>query len=155
MDQDQDARSDALERLEVFIGEWSLEADFPGAPPTDIRGRVTFEWLLGRQFLAERSTVPHPDAPDGFAIIGPDQDGDAYTQHYFDSRGVARVYAMTFRDGVWKLWRDAPDFTPLSFSQRFTASFSDDGDTIDGAWETSDDGSSWERDFGLTYRRVS
>jgi len=154
MEQDK-ARSEALERLEVFVGEWSLEASFPDAPPTDLRGQVVFEWLLGGQFLVERSTVPHPAAPDGFAVIGPDDEGDGYTQHYFDSRGVARLYAMTLSDGVWKLWRDSPDFTPLNFSQRFIASFSDDGNAIDGAWETSDDGSSWEHDFGFTYRRVT
>jgi len=28
-------------------------------------------------------------------VIGPDA-GDGYTQHYFDSRGIARLYAMTF-----------------------------------------------------------
>ena len=28
-------------------------------------------------------------------MIGPDA-GDGYTQHYFDSRGIARLYAMTF-----------------------------------------------------------
>ena len=84
-----------------------------------------------------------------------DRDGEAYTQHYFDSRGVARVYAMTFRDGMWALLRDAPDFTPLDFCQRFTGEFSADGGTINGRWETSQDGSTWERDFDLTYRKVT
>jgi hypothetical protein len=94
-----------LERLDAFIGEWSVEVPFaPG-----VTGRVVFEWVLGGQFLLERSEVPDvPEAPDGIAIIGLDRDGGAYTQHYFDSRGVARLYAMTFRDGVWTLVRDAP-----------------------------------------------
>jgi hypothetical protein len=61
---------------------------------------------------------------------------------------------MTFQDGVWTLLRGAPDFTPLNFWQRFTGTFSADGDTIDGRWETSKDGSAWELDFGLTYRRI-
>jgi hypothetical protein len=155
MEQDKHVRSEALDRLEAFVGEWTLEAAFPDAPPTDSRGQVTFEWLLDGQFLVQRSTIPHPDAPDSFAVISADDEGEGYTQHYFDSRGVARLYAMTLSDGVWKLLRDSPDFTPLSFSQRFTASFSDDGNTIDGAWETSDDDSSWEHDFGLTFRRVT
>jgi hypothetical protein len=37
---------------------------------------------------------------------------------------------------------------------RFTGTFSDDGDTIGGTWEKSFDGSNWEHDFNLTYRRV-
>jgi hypothetical protein len=120
-----------------------------------VRGRVVFEWLPGGRFLVQRWEVPLPDAPDGIAIIGFDDDRGTYLQHYFDSRGVARVYEMSVDDGVWKLWRNTPDFSPLNFSQRFTATFSDDGNTIDGRWETSNDGSSWEHDFDLTYTRVS
>jgi hypothetical protein len=113
-----------------------------------------FEWLPGGQFLVQRWEVAHPDAPDGIAIIGLGPDGKAYTQHYFDSRGGARVYAMNFSDGVWTLLRASPDFSPLDFWQRFTGTFSDDGNTIHGRWETSSDGSSWEQDFDLTYTKV-
>jgi hypothetical protein len=38
--------------------------------------------------------------------------------------------------------------------QRFAAEFSPDGGTISGRWETSRNGSSWEHDFDLTYRKV-
>jgi len=81
-----------LERLDAFVGEWSVEVPFaPG-----VNGRAVFEWVLGGQFLMERSEVPDvPEAPDGISIIGVDRDGAAYTQHYFDSRGVVRLYAMT------------------------------------------------------------
>jgi hypothetical protein len=61
---------------------------------------------------------------------------------------------MTFSDGVWTLLRESPDFSPLDFSQRFTGTFSDDGDSIIGRWEISRDGSPWERDFDLSYFRV-
>lgn len=154
MQMDQAARNAALERLDVFIGEWSLAASFPLAPPMGRTGRTVFEWILGRQFLVQRAESPHPDAPDSLAIIRFDADSDAYSQHYFDSRGVARVYAMSFSDGVWTLLRDSPDVSPLAFSQRFTGTFSDDGNTIHGRWETSPDGSSWEHDFELTYTKV-
>jgi hypothetical protein len=33
--------------LDVLIGEWSMEARFPDAPPSDLRGRVVFEWIPG------------------------------------------------------------------------------------------------------------
>jgi hypothetical protein len=32
---------------------------------------------------------------------------------------------------------------------------SPDGDTIDGRWEISDDGSTWRVDFTLTFRRLA
>jgi hypothetical protein len=151
MPKDEVARDPMLERLDAFVGEWTVEVPFaPG-----VNGHAVFEWVLGGQFLMERSEVPDvPEAPDGISIIGVDRDGSAYTQHYFDSRGVVRLYAMTFRDGEWTLLRDAPDFTPLDFWQRFTGEFSADGRTISGRWETSQDGSAWELDFDLTYRKV-
>ncbi len=114
-----------------------------------------FEWALGGQFLLQRSEFPHPDFPDSIAIIAVDPSGQGYTQHYFDSRGVVRVYAMGFRDGIWTLVRNAPDFTPLGFSQRFTGTFADDGNAINGAWETSNDGVGWEHGFDLTYTKVT
>ena len=142
------ARHPALERLDAFVGEWSMEASFAAGAT----GRAVFEWVLGGQFLVERAEVP--DAPDSIAIVGLDRDGEAFTQHYFDSRGVARVYAMTFSDGVWTLLRDSADFSPLDFWQRFTGELSADDGTISGRWETSRNGSAWERDFDLTYRKV-
>jgi hypothetical protein len=148
---DGSARASALDRLGAFVGEWTEQVGVPDVPP----GRVVFEWALGGQFLLQRSEIPQPEFPDSIAIIAVDPSGEAYTQHYFDSRGVVRVYAMGFRDGVWTLVRDAPDFTPLSFSQRFTGTFADNGKTINGAWETSDDGMHWQLDFDLTFTRVT
>ena len=147
-----------LEALDAFVGEWDVEAHFPDAAPAPVAGRpvvgrAVFEWMLGGAFLTQRITIPDPGAPDSFAIIGVDPGREAYTQHYFDSRGVARVYAMTLSDGVWTLLREAPDFTPLDFSQRFTGRFSDDGKTMTGSWEVRTDGSSWEHDFDLTYSK--
>ena len=152
---DQAAHKSAMERLEPFIGEWSLDASFPGASPTGPLGRTVFEWTLGGQYLLQRSEVPHPDAPDGLCIVGFDLETRRYVQHYFDSRGVARTYSMTLDEGRWELLRDAPDFSPLDFFQRFIGTFSADGRTIEGEWQTSPDGSAWERDFALTYRKIT
>ena len=140
-------------RLERLIGEWTMHVAFPGAPPV-AGGRVVFEWMTGEQFLIERWEVPVPEAPDGLAIIGFDGGRGTFLQHYFDSRGIARVYTMSLEDGVWTLWRDAPDFSTLEFAQRYTGTFSDDGTTIVGRWEIAHDGSTWEHDFDLTYVRV-
>jgi hypothetical protein len=150
-----DARG-PLDALQPLVGEWSMTAEFEGLPPMDAGARVTFEWLPGRTFLVERWEVPVPEAPDGIAIIGADPDRDGgYLQHYFDSRGVARVYRMSFEDGVWKLWRDEPDFSPLDFSQRFAGTFDEGGRRMAGAWEICHDGTTWEHDFDLVYTKVA
>jgi hypothetical protein len=146
-------RADALAQLDVFVGEWIMQARFPGVDAP--AARSTFEWALDRQFLIQRTEVPVPEAPDGLTIVGTDPETGAYTQHYYDSRGVARLYAMSLAGGVWTLTRESPDFTPLDFRQRFTGTFSADQNTISGAWETSPaDGGQWKHDFGLTYRRA-
>jgi hypothetical protein len=110
--------------------------------------------MVGEQFLIERWEIPIPEAPDGIALIGPDPDDETgFLQHYFDSRGVARVYKMAFDGQVWKLWRDEPDFSSLEFRQRFTGTLSEDGRTIEGTWELCHDGTTWEKDFDITYSR--
>lgn len=152
-------RADALARLDVFVGEWVMEARFPGdqLPPASTAEdsphvRSRFEWALDRQFLLQRTEVPR--APDSLTIVSVDLKTGAYTQHYYDSRGVVRLYAMSLADGVWTLTRESPDFTPLDFRQRFTGTFSDDRNVISGIWEKDVHGSGWEHDFALSYRRV-
>ena len=117
------SRADALARLDVFVGEWIVEARFSAGGDGPV-ARSTFEWALDRQFLIQRTEVPVPEAPDGLMIVSADPETGAYTQHYYDSRGVVRLYAMSFADGVWTLTRESPDFTPLDFRQRFTGTFS-------------------------------
>jgi len=115
---------------------------------------MVFEWILDGQYLLQRSEIPDPQFPDSIAIIAPNADGVRYTQHYFDSRGVVRVYGMSLDEGRWTLVRSAPDFTPLNFSQRLTGTFAADGRTITAWWESSDDGVHWHKDFDLTYTKV-
>ena len=154
-------RSQALARLDVFAGEWIVEVRFPSAEPVPSiapdkgpQARSRFEWALNGQFLLQRTEIPIPEAPDSLTIISVDPETGAYTQHYYDSRGVVRLYAMTLANGVWTLTRESADFSPLNFWQRFTGTFSPDGNTISGAWEKCFTGAGWEHDFALTYRRT-
>lgn len=138
-----------IEELRDFVGEWELEVGLPGAE--DVRGHVVFE-AVG-DILVERTSIPVPEAPDSVCVIVARTDA-GFVQHYFDSRGVARLYDMTFDGSTWTLERTKVDFSPLDFHQRYVGSFSDDRATIDGEWQTSDDGREWRRDFQLTYLRV-
>jgi hypothetical protein len=155
------AQGEALARLGVFIGEWSVQAEFvdeglapPGADGTVPEIRSRFEWALDGRFLLQHTEVPIPGAPDSLSIVAASSQTGGYMQHYFDSRGVVRLYAMSFADGAWTLTRESPDFSPLDFRQRFTATFSADRSTIAGAWEKASASGDWEHDFTLTYRRA-
>jgi hypothetical protein len=144
---------DAMALLAPFLGEWQLETSL--GPPGAVRARSVFEWALDGRFLVERSEVDLPEAPDGLSVVGADAARGGYLQHYFDSRGVVRLYAMTFDGRVWTLRREDADFSPLDFAQRYTGEFSDDGTRITGRWEIRHPGRDWETDFDLSYVRVA
>ena len=139
-----------LEEWQRFIGSWETEGAHPMLPGEAIRGTSTFEWLDGRRFVIWRSQYEHPKIPDAITLIGV-TDGQL-SMHYFDERGVYRVYAASLDQGTWRYWRDAP---APDLSQRFSGTFSDGGNTITGRGELSKDGSTWEDDLALDYRRVT
>ena len=146
---DHPTAEEALKRLEPLVGEWTLEAKPPDGPPWPGEARATIEWHDSGAHLVERSTVDMPEAPDGISIMGCDAANGTYFQLYSDERGVCRVYEMSIKDGEWKLWREGEPFP-----QRFSATISDDGNTIVGRWEKALDGLRWETDFDLTYRKI-
>lgn len=141
----------ALKNLEIFVGEWEMEisnASFLSDPSATLNGFASIEWFDGGSFLIIRQRNSQPVPPFSTWIIGRDESIDTYKMLYFDSRGVSRIYEMSFNDGLWKIWRNSP-----GFSQRLTGNISKDGNTILAAWEISTDDSNWEHDFDLTYRR--
>jgi len=139
-----------LQALEPLIGEWATSATLPGADKV-VRGRTTFEWLEGGGYLIQRSTADDPVFPRGVMVVGPEVTGERIVQHYFDSRGVARVYEVSFENGVLRFWREDPD----DFSQRYTGHLNADATVIDGAWELRNEGETWQHDFELSYTKVT
>lgn len=134
-----------LLQLNILIGEWETMV-----PERGVRGRTTFEWLESGGFLIQRSTVQKPEYPDSISIIGATGSDGALQQHYFDSRGVARIYDVTVKDNVWTMFRDGPDWP-----QRFVGHFSEDGNTITARLERgSYPGGPLEHDFDMVYTRI-
>jgi hypothetical protein len=140
-----------IQALAPLIGTWNVETSLGPAAAT-----TTFEWTLDGAFVLQRSTIDVPEAPDALCVIAATEDG--FRQHYFDSRGVVREYAMTFDGRTWTLVRRGADF-----DQRFVGEL--DGDTIRGEWLRVGGGppadgaerepqDGWEHDFDLTYTRA-
>jgi hypothetical protein len=151
-----------LAALDGLVGVWATEATHPATPGIVVRGTVTIEWLEGERFQIHRARTDHPDFPDAISIVGDfgkdrveppakvaqERDEDASLgMHYFDSRGVFRVYEVSVDERAWHYWREAP-----GFSQRFTGTFEDGGDTIVGMSQLDRDGT-WKDDLQITYRR--
>jgi len=131
-----------------LVGRWETEATHRLMPGVVINGYSVFEWLEDQRFLIQRSHYDHPDIPDAVTVTGV-LDGQA-TMHYFDPRGVHRVFAVGLSEQTWRYWNETP-----GFSQRFTGRFSDDGDRIDGIVQLRQDGVTWEDDLAITYRRAA
>jgi hypothetical protein len=146
---DQPTAEQALRQLEPLVGEWVVEAKWPNEEPWPGGGRVTFEWLASQAHLLQRGTMELPEAPDNISVIGCDAANGTYFQLYSDDRGVCRVYQMTIGNGEWTLSREGEPF-----SQRFTATFSDDMNMMTGRWEIAEDGTNYAPDFDLIFRKV-
>lgn len=83
-------------------------------------------------------------APDDVSALA----GDARLKmHYFDSRGVFRVYDASIDAEALRLWRDAP-----RLSQRFVGTFVDGGHTMVGHWQICENDVDWQDDLQITYR---
>ena len=137
-----------LEDLEPLVGRWTTVVSLPGADGV-VSGRTSFVWLERGGYLVQRSEMDDARFPQTMMVIGPTADGSRIVGHYFDSRGVARVYEISLAAGALRLWRDGPDF-----AQRYSAQISADGTTIDGAWEIRDDDAGWRHDFDMCHERV-
>jgi len=136
-----------------LVGTWKIEPLLEGRAPG--RGSVSFEWIEDGAFVLQRSVAEWTDpgwvenAPKTTqSVIGFDDTTMEITQLYADDRGVTRIYRGTLTEEQWLLERSAP-----GFDQRFVGIFSKDGNTIDGRWEVSRDGTNWELDFPITYRK--
>ena len=138
-----------LQRLDMLIGAWEITMHASGRLGEGAAAQATFEWLEGDRYLIQRSTADDP-FPDGISIIGFDEERDGLAMHYFDSRGVARVYDLGFDGETLEMSRP---LEPGDFAQRFKGSVSEDGSRMEGRWEFSEDGKDWGLDFELTYEK--
>lgn len=139
----------ALATLDRAVGTWTVTGSHPYLAGRTLRGRVTFERIEGGAFIRMHSKMDDPEIPAGVALFGTDDSDDSCTMLYFDARGVARRYEVTFdRDGfTWS--RDTPEF-----SQRFRVAIASDGGTMEGEGTMKKDSAAWEPDLRLSYARA-
>lgn len=139
----------ALQPWSALVGTWRTLGTHPLVPGTTFHGRTTFDWIEGGAFLVMRSEIDEPEIPSAIAIFGTDDATGECSMLYFDERGVSRRYEASFRENVWKWWRNAP-----GLSQRFEGAIAADGNAIVSHGELSRDGVTWEPDLQLTYTRA-
>lgn len=138
----------ALKPFDILIGEWKTIGNHPYLPNT-LHGHTSFKWTEGGAFLIMHSEVDEEGVPSGIAVFGSDDASKEYFMLYFDERNVSRKYDVSFNNNILKWWRNAP-----GFSQRYTWTITNDGQTIIGKGELSKDGSTWEKDLEQTFTRI-
>jgi hypothetical protein len=108
-----------------------------------VAGRQRYDRVLDGAYLYLTWTYDRPDFPDALAMLSSEQ------MHYFDVRGITRVFDLQVDDSGYEMVRLDPEF-----SQRFTARF-EGSDLIETTGEYSDDrGATWQPDFTMTSVRV-
>ena len=128
----------ALDRL---VGSWEFTMHH-SAMSEQVTGRQRYERVLDGAFVLLHWTYDHPDFPDAMIFISEER------YHYFDVRGIVRIFDLDVADDGWSMVRLDDDF-----SQRFTARFTGPDD-IEGSGEASyDAGTTWQPDFTINYRR--
>ena len=138
-----------LKSFDILVGEWETAGTHPLVSGTILYGHASFKWIEGGAFLIMHSIIYHEKFPDGIAIFGSDNSLGKYFMLYFDERGVSRKHDVVFQDNVLKWWRNEP-----RFSQRYTFTFIDNGNTVISKGKLSKDNKTWEKDLDLTYTRV-
>jgi hypothetical protein len=146
-----------MKGFDPLIGEWRVEGEIPVEPPLKVSGTAKIERL--GEFIVFSSVAEPAEVPDSISIIGGAPDGEPQPMHYFDGRGVERLYLMTLEGSTWKIWRapgeDWNGPNGPGFNQRFIGEISADGKTIAAHWErgSGNAGDDWEIDFPIDYVR--
>jgi hypothetical protein len=131
-----------------LVGRWTTEATHVQMPGTVISGSSQIEWLDGERFLVYWTHNDHHDFPDALSVLG--DTGGRLAMHYFDSRGVYRLYDVTVYEDGWGISMEKGADQP--FAQRVTFTFDHEGRTMTGRGELSHDGETWEDDIAVTYQ---
>jgi hypothetical protein len=128
--------------LDRLLGTWDLTMRHH-AVAEPVSGRQHYERVLDGAYVRLDWSYDHPDFPDAMAMLSED------SMHYFDVRGVTRVFDLRIDDEGWSMVRLDPEL-----AQRYTTRFVGP-DTMESEGElSSDGGSTWQPDFAMTYSRV-
>jgi hypothetical protein len=128
--------------LERLLGTWTTSMQHVQMP-LPVTGLQEFTRVLDGAFVMVRASADHPDFPDGLSLLG------GQHMHYFDVRGVTRVFDLEVTDAGWSTIRCDDDFW-----QRAAILFVGD-DAMQGSGENShDEGATWEHDYTISYARV-
>ncbi len=125
----------ALRILDVMVGTWHVHGR-DAVTGAEVRGRVTFDWLDGGQFLVQRVEIDHAGLRiTGTEYVGYDSESDSLRSYFFSDEGPGPFGGFAL-DSVWEvdestvtIWGGSAGSPAI-----FTGEFSDDRTTLTGRW---------------------
>jgi hypothetical protein len=136
------------ERLGALVGRWKTAGSISAAAhdaASRLEATETYEWLPGGRALLHRvHALVGDEELEGAEIIGYDPARRTYVAQYFGTDGP-RTYEASLANEYGGLL-----LKMRSQTERFTGLFSDDGNTIEGHWESLDDDSHWQPQMDVT-----
>ena len=136
-------RHPALKQLERLVGTWKMAGE--------TRGEIHYEWFPGKHFLIARGRIDQfGKVTEHIEIIGYDKPfgaekpSDVLTSRLYTNNGDTLSYTHEIDDRGVTSW-----FGEKGSPSVMRARWSDNGDTLSGAWEWPGGG------YSLTLTRVS
>lgn len=140
----------ALGRLDVLIGRWKTDGwtrETAGSDAARIDAVDTYERVPGGALLHLVDARVGDMKVDGAELIFYDPTRQRYASQYFGSEGPTAYAASLEDDGGalrWSMWSE---------TTRFSGTFGDGGDTIDGHWELEHEGR-WQPWMDITLSKM-
>ncbi|HJV05319.1 MAG TPA: DUF1579 family protein [Actinomycetota bacterium] len=121
----------ALQRLDRFVGTWSMEGNLVGSDESNIKGRSSYRWLPGGFFLEQNIELDFMGLDiRSHELIGYDPETGTFPSTAFSNLSPT---PLPYR---WEVEGDSVKITvnypPLDAT--FTGAFSDGGRTFSGGW---------------------
>jgi hypothetical protein len=121
----------ALQRLNRFVGTWTMEGNLVGSTETNIKGKATYRWLPGGFFLEQHITLDFMGLEiDSLEFVGYDPESKTFPSNAFSNLAPTPLpYRWEVDDKRLKI---TVSYGPLDAT--FEGEFSEDGDSFSGGW---------------------
>lgn len=124
----------ALNRLDRFVGTWSMEGRMVGSSENNIKGQASYRWLPGGFFLEQRIELDFMGMRiDSLELIGYDPETGTFPSTVYSNMSPA---PLPYR---WEVHDDnvtiSVSYGPLDAT--FKGAFSEDDQRFDGGWRPS------------------
>jgi len=124
-----------------LLGTWDVTMDHH-AVDEPVAGRQVYTSILDGAYVHLDWTYEHDEFPDAVALLAETR------MHYFDVRGLTRVFEVEWDDAGYTMVKADPEF-----AQRFTARFEGPDVLVTTGEYSEDGGATWSYDFTTTARR--